>query len=77
MYGVTNYADENTKNQAGQSGVDNANLHKSPIQILKEDPNIRIVTDVPGLVWHIEYKVQPKEKKSNRFGSLMRRILLL
>ena len=46
--------------------------YKSNIQRLLEDPNIRIVTDVPGLSWHIEYKVKPQEKKGF-FAGLFKR----
>ncbi len=30
---------------------------------LVSDPNIEIVTKVPGLVWDIRYKVPPKEER--------------
>lgn len=73
MYSMASY-DEETKNAERQT--DESRLYKSPIQILKEDPNIRIVTDVPGLSWHIEYKVPPKEKrKGNLFRQLFSRTL--
>ena len=72
MYSMASY-DEETKNAERQT--DESRLYKSPIQILKEDPNIRIVTDVPGLSWHIEYKVPPV-KKEGKFRALVRRILI-
>ncbi|MCL4403376.1 hypothetical protein M1310_01370 [Candidatus Marsarchaeota archaeon] len=55
--------------------VNSNGAYKSSIQRLREDPNIRIVTDVPGLSWHIEYKVSPV-KKEGKFRALVRRILI-
>jgi hypothetical protein len=56
-------------------GAKGNGAYKSSIERLREDPNIRIVTDVPGLSWHIEYKVPPV-KKEGKFRALVRRILI-
>ncbi len=61
------YAEQNIE---GNRQVNDTGEYKSSIQRLLEDPNIRIVTDVPGLSWHVEYKVPPPEKKR----SLMRKL---
>ncbi len=55
------------------SGSDNADARvqntektgsgKSSAQRLRDDPNIEIVTKVPGLVWDIRYRNQPIEVK--------------
>ncbi len=54
------YAEQNIESNRQ---VNDSSEYKSSIQRLLEDPNIRIVTDVPGLSWHVEYKVPPPEKK--------------
>ncbi len=56
MYNMANYKESEQERRT-------TDAYKSPIQKLLEDPNIRIVTDVPGLSWHVEYKVKPQEKK--------------
>ena len=53
--------------------VNSNGAYKSSIQRLREDPNIRIVTDVPGLSWHIEYKIPPIKKKAGIIARLFGR----
>ncbi|MCL5112737.1 MAG: hypothetical protein M1500_03455 [Candidatus Marsarchaeota archaeon] len=60
-------------NEAGigikESTADNT---RSSAQALRSDPNIEIVTKVPGLVWDIRYKVPPREAvKRHSFFTLL------
>ncbi len=67
MYNMASY--EKTKEERRTTDA-----YKSPIQKLLEDPNIRIVTDVPGLSWHVEYKVKPTERKQGKLVKAFRRV---
>ncbi len=77
MYGNNMAGNENAINgDAMHKNSSDSRLYKSSIQILKEDPNIRIVTDVPGISWHIEYIKPPEKKKQgllSRFFSRPRK----
>lgn len=56
------YAGDKPHEQKEHGNRDSGN-GKSSAQRLRDDPNIEIVTKVPGLVWDIRYRNQPIEVK--------------